>query len=42
LDEIWRKIFVDISKEKKLINYEPRTTFEDGIKRFVEWYKKER
>lgn len=31
--------FADISKAKKLINYEPKTTFEDGIKKFVEWYK---
>ena len=33
--------FADISKAKKLINYEPKTTFEEGIRKFVEWYKKE-
>ena len=33
------KTFADISKAKKLINYNPQTTFEDGIRKFVEWYK---
>ena len=32
----------DISKAKRLLNYEPKTSFEDGIKKFVEWYLKER
>ena len=27
---------------KNLIGYEPRTTFEQGIKNFVEWYKENR
>ncbi len=34
--------FADISKAKRLLNYEPKTSFEDGIKKFVEWYLKER
>lgn len=33
------RTFADISKAKKLIGYEPKTTFEDGIKKFVAWYK---
>lgn len=33
------RTFADISKAKKLIGYEPKTTFKDGIKKFVDWYK---
>ena len=33
------RTYADISKAKKLIGYEPKTSFEDGIKKFVEWYK---
>lgn len=36
------KTFADISKAKRLINYEPKTTFEEGIKKFIKWYKEER
>lgn len=34
------RTYADISKAKKLIGYEPKTSFEDGIRNFVEWYKK--
>jgi UDP-glucuronate 4-epimerase len=30
--------FADISKAKKLLNYNPTTKIEDGIPKFVEWY----
>ena len=33
------RTYADISKAKKLIGYEPKTTFEDGIKKFTDWYK---
>ena len=33
------KTYADISKAKKLIGYEPKITFEEGIKRFVKWYE---
>ena len=33
--------FADISKARRIINYEPKTTFEEGIRKFVNWYKKE-
>ena len=33
------RTYADISKAKKLIGYEPKTTFEEGIKKFVDWYK---
>lgn len=33
--------FADITKAKKLIGYEPKTPFYNGIKKFVEWYKEE-
>ncbi len=33
------RTFADISKAKKLIGYEPKTTFEEGINKFVHWYQ---
>lgn len=33
------RTYADISKAKELIGYEPKTSFEDGIRIFVEWYK---
>lgn len=33
------RTFADISKAKKMIGYEPKTTFEEGIKKFVHWYQ---
>lgn len=33
------RTYADISKAKQLIGYEPKTTFEQGIKNFVNWYK---
>jgi len=29
----------DISKAKKLLGYKPETSFEEGMKQFVEWFK---
>ena len=36
------RTFADVSKAKKLIGYEPKTSFEDGIRNFVNWYKENR
>lgn len=33
------KTYADITKAKELINYNPRTEFEDGIIEFVKWIK---
>lgn len=33
------RTYADISKAKQLLNYEPKTSFREGIKKFVEWYK---
>lgn len=33
------RTFADISKAKKLIGYNPKTSFKEGIENFVEWYK---
>lgn len=33
------KTFASIDKAKSLLGYEPKVTFEEGIKKFVEWYK---
>jgi UDP-glucuronate 4-epimerase len=30
----------DISKAKQLLNYQPKTTFEDGLRQFYDWYMK--
>ena len=34
------RTYADVSKAKNMIGYEPKTTFEEGIKNFVDWYKK--
>jgi len=34
--------FADISKSKRMLSYEPKLKIEEGIKRFVEWYKNEK
>jgi UDP-glucuronate 4-epimerase len=31
--------YADITKAKQLLNYQPKIEMEEGIKRFVEWYK---
>ena len=33
------RTFADVSKAKALIGYEPKTSFEEGIRNFVNWYK---
>ena len=32
------KTFADISKAKKLLDYNPRTNLEEGLKKFLEWF----
>lgn len=32
--------FADISKARRMLNYKPKASIEQGIKEFVEWYKK--
>lgn len=34
------KTYACIEKAKELLGYEPETSFEEGIKKFVKWYKK--
>lgn len=36
------KTYADISKAKNLLSYEPKTSFEEGLAKFVEWYKLKR
>ena len=31
--------YADISKAEKLIKYKPSTSIEEGVGKFVEWYK---
>ena len=31
--------FADISKARRLLRYDPQTPIEEGIRRFVEWFK---
>eukprot|EP00392_Amoebophrya_sp_AT5.2_P014224 g14367.t1 len=33
--------YADLTKSKKLLGYEPKTSLGDGIPRFVKWYKEE-
>ncbi|MCL2063501.1 MAG: GDP-mannose 4,6-dehydratase [Candidatus Cloacimonetes bacterium] len=32
------KTYADINKSKKLLKYDPKISFDDGIKKFVAWY----
>ena len=34
--------FADVTKARRLLGYDPQTKIEDGIKRFVEWFQRER
>lgn len=34
--------FADISKSGALLNYDPKTQMEDGLKRFIEWFQMSR
>lgn len=34
--------YADISKAKRLLGWEPKVSIEEGIKQFIEWYKKNR
>jgi UDP-glucuronate 4-epimerase len=34
--------YADISKAERMLGYHPKVKMEEGIKRFVEWYKKEK
>jgi UDP-glucuronate 4-epimerase len=31
--------FADVSKARELLNYQPKTQIEDGLHRFVEWFR---
>jgi UDP-glucuronate 4-epimerase len=32
----------DISKARAVLGYDPRVSIEDGVQRFVEWFRAER
>jgi len=34
--------YADISKAKELLGYEPKVSIEEGMKKFIEWYKNEK
>ncbi|HUL22510.1 MAG TPA: GDP-mannose 4,6-dehydratase [Thermodesulfobacteriota bacterium] len=34
--------YADIAKAKRMLRYQPRVKMEEGIRRFVDWYKKNR
>ncbi len=36
------RTYADISKAKDLLGYKPCITFEEGIKKFIEWYKEKK
>ena len=33
------RTYADVSKAKKILGYEPKTSFKSGIEKFIEWYK---
>jgi UDP-glucuronate 4-epimerase len=34
--------YADVSKAKRMLKYQPKVKMEEGIRRFVEWYKENR
>jgi len=34
--------FADVTKARQLLGYNPQTNIEEGIKRFVEWFRSQR
>ena len=34
-----RKTAADISKLKEIVGFSPTTNIEDGVKKFLQWYK---
>ena len=36
-----RQTYASLEKSKKLLGYNPRTKFDDGIRQFIDWFKKE-
>ena len=34
--------YADIAKAQKLLNYDPKTSFEEGLTKFVKWYQENR
>ncbi|MEJ7712398.1 MAG: hypothetical protein WKF84_21720 [Pyrinomonadaceae bacterium] len=34
--------FADVSKARRLLNYDPRTEIGDGIARFLDWFQRPR
>jgi UDP-glucuronate 4-epimerase len=34
-----KRTFADVSKSKEILGYDPRTSFEDGVIKFVSWLK---
>ena len=34
-----RITYADITKAKKLLNYVPKVSIEEGMKKFIEWFK---
>lgn len=36
-----RRTWADISKARRLLGYEPTTDFEDGVRSFVDWYRRQ-
>ncbi|MBU1036416.1 NAD-dependent epimerase/dehydratase family protein [Patescibacteria group bacterium] len=35
-----QQTFADISKAKKLLDWQPKTSYQQGVKKLIEWYKK--
>jgi hypothetical protein len=37
--ELLTRLFSSIGKAKRILDYEPQTTFEDGLKKVHEWFE---
>jgi UDP-glucuronate 4-epimerase len=36
------RTWADVGRARSLIGYDPRVPVEDGIRRFIDWYREER
>ena len=34
--------YADVSKAKKLLNYEPKVSIEEGVKLFIRWFNEQK